>query len=162
MKYCIDSNENSEDEKKAFDWAGKLPSAPSACKDQPEGKECTKFVVEHVEKGNTVSGLGVYVDTMTDADMMDSMTVWAPKNCKPPFHDWFDKSKFLCNECFSVINEAEKGASIWGGSGYCDYANECTCPAGDSCDTNKMIECEGARTPCQCDCRDSLRCKRLR
>jgi hypothetical protein len=154
--YCIDSPDNSEDDKKEFDWAGRLPSAPSECKDEPERKKCTKFVVDHVEAGNTVSGLGVYVDTVTDADMMDSMTVWAPKQCKPPFHNWFNKDTYLCKECHSVIDEAEKGASIWGGSGYCDYANECTCPEHDSCNTAKMIECEAARTECQCDCRDSL------
>ena len=155
--FCVDSDSNSDDDKKAFEWANKLPMAPQACVSEPSKSECTEYVVSTVEGGASVPGLGIYQKTMTDAAMMEQMTAWAPPNCKPPFYDWWEKDTYLCNQCFSVATEASSGFSIWGGtSGFCDYAAECQCPDDDSCDTAQVIACQAARTPCQCDCRDML------
>lgn len=130
--------------------------APSDCKDSPESLACKTYVIDYIEGGSTVSGVAVYDDKVTDSDMMDVMSSWAPRQCRPPFYNWFDKDKFLCKECFSVIQEAEKNNNLWGGTGFCDYGNECTCPEGDACDAVEMDKCINSRTPCQCTCRDML------
>ena len=57
----------------------------------------------------------------------------------------------------SVAQEAEHAQqALWGGAGFCDYANECNCPDQDSCDVTKISACFSSRTPCQCACRDAL------
>jgi len=156
--FCVDSDANSDADKKAFDWPTKLPMAPNSCTTDPSKSECIEYVVNTVEAGTSVPGLGIYQETMTDAAMMEQMTAWAPTNCKPPFYDWWDKDSYLCDQCFSLVAEASSsGTSIWGGtSGFCDYAIECECPDGDSCDSAQVTDCQAARTPCQCNCRDML------
>ena len=109
-------------------------------------------------KNNVPSDIAVFVEKATDADIMDSMTMWAPRQCRPPLHEWWGKDKFVCNECHSVIQEVEKmQQQLWGGGGgFCDYADECMCPSGDNCDNTQIQACQTVRTPCQCNYRDVL------
>ena len=155
--FCVDSEENSEDNKKQYAWE-KIPMAPRSCKADPSKTECVSYVVDYIEAGSNVpSDIAVYQHTVTDAEVMETMTGWAPRQCRPPFHEWFKKDAFLCKECHSVAQEAEHAQqALWGGAGFCDYANECNCPDQDSCDVTKISACFSSRTPCQCACRDAL------
>ena len=91
-----------------------------------DGSEC--WQVNYIEGGNTVPDMAVFIDKVTDQEVMDTMTSWAPRQCMPPFNEWWNKDTFLCNECHSVIYEAETSQqTLWGGGGgFCDYADECT------------------------------------
>ena len=189
--FCVNSAENcrnqwnmpcsAEEDKKAYEWAKKLPMAPKICSDfggtttsagggtttmaptssgAPNNKDCVAYVVPYIEaKNNVPNDIAVFLEKVTDGDIMDVMTTWAPRQCRPPLHEWWGKEKFVCNECHSVIREAEilQQQQLWsGGGGFCDYANECRCPPGDHCDATKIQECQSAPTPCQCTCRDAL------
>jgi hypothetical protein len=43
--FCVNSPSNSEDDKKGFDWATRLPMAPKSCTEAPEREECVTYVV---------------------------------------------------------------------------------------------------------------------
>ena len=110
--FCVNSVENSENEKKDY-FKSKPNIGDGSCKDNPLKAPCVSSVVTFVEAGQNVpNDIGVFEDKVTDADIMDIMTVWSPRQCRPPFYNWWKKDTFLCNECHSVIEESKKAQNM--------------------------------------------------